>query len=520
MSFLAKHRLLVLSFCFIIVGFFLRAFQLWRDLVFVYDQGRDALEVQQILEGHLTLIGPTTGLTGVFLGPFYYYFLTPLYVLGQGNPIVPAYGLALLSAGVAFLLFWIGKKAGGTIVGCIAALLFTFSFSQIQFARWLSNPVPLPFFSCLLFLSLFAGLQTKKIHWFLCVGLLMGICIQLEAANAMFLIPTLVIITAYELTAELLQKKQVTVWTIARSMITAFQKRLKLIVVAIVGFGLFLLPQAFFELRHQFLSTKALIESFRTTRDHSVIVNIGNRAQLLFHLYAKGLFPGKEWLFGVLIIVCCIVGFVKRATLWKSRMFRIIACWFFVPLLFDLWYNGNHGNFWDYYIIGQHQALYLLIATIIGVGILSKGCIQKGITIVSVILFSFFLLLNIHQWMGFIQPYDGRLSLSLQLDAIHWIEDQSNGQPFGAWMYTPDAQDDPYKYLFQYVAKTTGILPVEHPEHTKNMFLLVEDDPVYWKRHDEWIASMASIGTIKQSKKFGAVTVYEVERQDGNPKKK
>src|SRR5476651_1653412 len=96
--------------CIVLATFALRSLYLWRDFVFVYDQGRDALKVQEILQGHLTLIGPTTGLFGVFLGPFYYYLLAPLYWLGQGNPIVPAFALVLLSALTVIPLFYLTRK--------------------------------------------------------------------------------------------------------------------------------------------------------------------------------------------------------------------------------------------------------------------------------------------------------------------------------------------------------------------------------------------------------------------------
>src|SRR3989338_3275443 len=52
-----------------------------------YDQGRDLLLVSNIVYNHnLTLIGPTTGLQGIFYGPYWYYFLAPLIFLSGGDP--------------------------------------------------------------------------------------------------------------------------------------------------------------------------------------------------------------------------------------------------------------------------------------------------------------------------------------------------------------------------------------------------------------------------------------------------
>ena len=60
-------------------------------LAFHYDQGRDALVIWDLIHnGKLFLIGPTTGLAGVFRGPFYYYLIAPFYLIAGGNPVIPA----------------------------------------------------------------------------------------------------------------------------------------------------------------------------------------------------------------------------------------------------------------------------------------------------------------------------------------------------------------------------------------------------------------------------------------------
>ncbi|MBP6867251.1 hypothetical protein KBC13_03265, partial [Candidatus Shapirobacteria bacterium] len=54
---------------------------------FTYDQARDLLDIRALGEfKDLTVMGPTTSINGLRLGPFYYYFNLPSYWLGQGNP--------------------------------------------------------------------------------------------------------------------------------------------------------------------------------------------------------------------------------------------------------------------------------------------------------------------------------------------------------------------------------------------------------------------------------------------------
>jgi hypothetical protein len=510
-----SSRLILLSlFIIVAIGFYLRTFMLWRDFVFVYDQGRDALKVQEILKGHLTLIGPTTGLSGVFLGPFFFYFLLPWYVIGQGNPIVPAFFFAFMQSCVAALLFFYANRVAGKKAGYLAAFIYTISFSNIMFARWLSNPVPLPFFSLLLFLTVMYALEHKKVIWFLVTGVLMGICLQLEAANAVFLLPVLALVVLGELYKK--AKRRTRVMNAKQSaalFFTVLWEKRQLWGAVIVGFLVTLVPQLLFELKHNFLSLRSLVTAFQTTHESSVSSNIPKRFELLLDLYARGIFPEAEKVFIPFIVGVIAIGVQLRTKLWKLLSFRIAFWWFVIPFVCDILYNGNHGNFWDYYIIAQHGVLYILIASILCVGVTQKKLLRFISVGLLLLLIPLSLVTNMKRWTGFFPVYKERIALSLQVEAIDWITSDTNGQPFGSWAYTPAAQDDPYRYLFAYRARKSGVVPVEHPEHTKNMYLIVEDDNGHAKRRETWIKDMSAIGKIVDSRTFGAVTVFKVERK-------
>lgn len=502
----------------VILTFAFRSTHLWRDFVFVYDQGRDALAVHRILAGDITLIGPTTGLFGVYLGPFFYYFLTPLYVVGQGNPIIPAYFFVLLSALVVIPLFFMAKRVGGVVAGWLAVSAYMLSFVQFQFSRWLSNPMPLPMTALLLFYSALRALETRKWQWFGAVGLLLGICMQLEAANAFFLIPTLVIVLLIEywLRLDSGKKKMIELNKKIWMYWDALRADWKLIGVTLCGFVVTLAPQMIFELKHGFPITRSLVTAFATTHEVSVLGNLQSRATLLFDLYAKGWFSRVPWrgnAFLLMLTGALIILFVLRKKIFSNQTFRVICVWFMVPLFFHLMYTGNHGNFWDYYIIGQYIPLYILISSILALGIARKGLVRIGSVVLIIFLWTFIFIPNAREWFGLSVPYQERISLSLQLDAIDWIHERSGENPFGMWAYTPSAQDDVYKYLFLYKSRYNVSLPVEHPEQTKHMYLIVEDDPNNPKRREAWISEMSSIGTIRATQKFGAVTVFEVIRK-------
>lgn len=491
----------ILLFC---LAFFLRSYALYRDIVFAYDQGRDAWEVQKILQGNLTLIGPTTGLSGVFLGPFWFYLLTPLYFFGQGNPMVPAYFFVGLHAASAILLYNLTKKVGGVWAGAIASILFVVSFSNILFSRWLSNPTPLPFFSLVLYTLLLRAIEKKSTLWALCSGVVLGLCLQLEAANAVWFLLTVPIVTIWLRRDELFGKRS------TKKTRIAF---LLFLLSGGFGLGLTLLPQLAFELRHGFLSFTALKTSFATTHETTILKNLPIRLSLLFELYARGLFPRVQQLFWVVLIAGTFLLYVLRSKLVSSKAFWVLAAWFFVPLLFHTIYTGNHGNFWDYYIIAQHVPFYALIGSVCAVAVHFKTRYRiLGIAFTLVVVLSA-VGLNLYKWTDFIVPYQDRFSLSLQIDAANFMIDDAGGKPFGVWVYTPSAQDESHRYVFSYVGKKRGVYPQEHVEQQPRIYLVVEDDPTFAKRRAEWILEKNQFGDVVFAKKFGAVSVYSIENK-------
>src|SRR6266536_4880928 len=87
-----SHKLIYIIFVVILIAaFFLRVYRIGTVLGFYFDQGRDAGIIWDLIHLHkFFLIGPTTGLPGIFRGPYYYYLIAPFYFLGKGNPVWPS----------------------------------------------------------------------------------------------------------------------------------------------------------------------------------------------------------------------------------------------------------------------------------------------------------------------------------------------------------------------------------------------------------------------------------------------
>ena len=139
----------------LLFAFFLRVYRVNEILGFYYDQGRDGLIIWDLIyKGKFFLIGPTTGIAGIFRGPFYYYLIAPFYLLGGGDPAYPAVFLAALSVAAIWILYHVASKYLDKPTAVLVTLISSFSFYIVMAGRWLSNPTPMLFLSALLILAM------------------------------------------------------------------------------------------------------------------------------------------------------------------------------------------------------------------------------------------------------------------------------------------------------------------------------------------------------------------------------
>ena len=133
-------------------------------LTFGYDQARDAIQVQNILEGDIKILGPSASTPGMHHGVFYYYFLTPAYFFGKGSPVAAAYWVAFFNSLVVFIVYLIAKiLIGKPGAGVISAFLYAISFEASQYATWLSNPTIGAWTVPLMYLGLLFWTKERKL---------------------------------------------------------------------------------------------------------------------------------------------------------------------------------------------------------------------------------------------------------------------------------------------------------------------------------------------------------------------
>src|SRR3972149_12110870 len=140
-----KKETLIL-YLIILIGIFLRFQGVFSNsFAFTYDVGRDMLAVSDIASlNKIPLIGATTGLPGVFYGPWWYYMLTPFFIIFSGNPQGIAFVMALVGVITIIAGYFLGKALGGNFLGLSLAVLISVSAILISLSSQIWNPNIVP----------------------------------------------------------------------------------------------------------------------------------------------------------------------------------------------------------------------------------------------------------------------------------------------------------------------------------------------------------------------------------------
>jgi hypothetical protein len=79
------------------LGIFLRFYRLPQNVIFHGELGDDYLAIKNFIAGRqIPLLGPATSHPWLSFGPLYYWLFAPVLVLGDYNPVIPAYFMAFL----------------------------------------------------------------------------------------------------------------------------------------------------------------------------------------------------------------------------------------------------------------------------------------------------------------------------------------------------------------------------------------------------------------------------------------
>lgn len=474
----------------LITAFILRIFRIDQLLGFYFDQGRDAKVIWDLIYNHkFFLIGPTTGIEGIFRGPWYYWLITPFYWLGHGNPVYPSVFLSLTTVIALFFAYKIAEKIGGKISGLLTVFIGGFSYTIVMASRWLSNPTPMFLISMVFLYSFFMILDGKKWAWVI-TGLFAGLAMQFGSATEIFYFPALLIFIFW-------QRKNL--------------PNRKIILLSIIALLITIIPQIIFDFKHDHILSNNIYKFIFSENSFKLsfweIIKV--RIPFYYSMFSLKLFPNSSELSKIFISIFAILLIVQRKILFKNKNFLIVLIFLTSPLIGMLFFQGNEGNVYDYYFTGYYLIFIVLFAIVYGT--FWKHILGKILIISFVLLFAKENLSLINKNIIFEVDGPNSITLEQQTRAIDWVYKNSRGASFNVDVYVPPVITHAYDYLFLWLG-TTKYHKLPNENNISLLYTLYEVDPPHPERLDAWLKRQKGIGKIAESVTFAGITVEKRTR--------
>lgn len=454
----------------ILLGAFLRLYRIADYMTFLGDEGRDSLVwLRMVREGKFTLIGPVTSIGNMHLGPLYYYLILPFSVIFGFNPVGSSVGVALFGLATIFLIYWVGKKWFGEVVGLTTAFLYAISPVVITFSRSSWNPNVMPFFALLTVWSIWQFWQNKKFLWLSIAGVSVSFAIQSHYLG-LLLAPLVGLF-----------------WLITLKNIFKNKKLMKQFIIFSFGslvlfFLLTIAPLLWFDLRHNFINYQAFRQFFT---DRQTTVNFKLYKAIpsfwpLWEVMVTRLIAAKDIVLGVWIAAVLLIGTifsVWRLGIIRTKAKKVLAnkglVLIIVWLLVGLWGMGLYKqHIYDHYFGFLFPALFLLTGVVLG----------ELLKIKKVGKFLFLALVAFIVFLDF-QNSPLRYPPNSQMRRVKEVDrkliEETGGKPFNFGLIAKQNYEAGYAFFLElWGKKPSEIDPQRFSETITDQLFVVCEDPV------------------------------------------
>ncbi len=488
---------------YFLINIFLRFWNFQHTLYFIYDQGRDAWVLDRIAQGHPVLVGPTSGLSGFFLGPLWYYMGLPGYFLSRGNP----YGICLWYMAIscaAIPLFWYlsHRLFQKKFWAMLCAYFLSIIPGALSASLMIWNPllsVPLILGSLL---SLWKSRQENSRKWLALGFFCLALTLQSEFAYAIFLIVPLFLLIPW-----IRQKFD---WRDYAAVIVAS--------------GLTFLPQLLFELRNKFIMTTSLLKGFQdTSRTVSWALQLHQRPTQLWETTKQVLVGGSNvapYLFPLMALFALIGVYfaIREKNQQTGFLWRLIALFGLLPYPFYMVWRGNNGNFFWYYLTCQF--VFVIPLMCYGFFKLIEAVKSKQKLTTFVLSLVVFISLNLVavSWLNWYQnnwKSDAQANLHSMLTAVarvYEVQAQAKREPFVVTTFTANTYTEQYDYLFHWYAKAHNLqepTTVRQPADQYWYLFIETGEHTEVKILDDWYKKATEGGKQITSEKIGIFQLEE-----------
>ncbi len=482
-----KNLPLIFLILIILLAAFLRLYRISDYMTFLGDEGRDVLVVKEMLAGNLTLLGPRSSAGDFFMGPAYYYLMTPFLWLFKLDPVGPAVMVALFGIATVFLIYFVGKKFFDEKAGLFAAALYAVSPVVINYSHSSWNPNVLPFFSLLFIYMLYKAIVSKNSwKYFVFSGFLLGIALQLHYLS-LFLG---VIAAFYIFFGQWYKSKKIHIATTVKGYV-------QLLAGFIIGFS----PFIAFEARHEFLNTKAILTfifggTVQTGHEsHMTFFQI--ISDVFFRIFAKLVFffpspdrynlfqPFTLNVFGLAILILAAASVIYIFCM-KNKLAKLgVIFWLFLGVLLFGFYKQS---IFDYHFAFLFPLPFLLIGNVF-----SELQTKKNVWI-KLSAFVLFAAAFLYSFYGMPFRYEPNRQKDQVRKISEFVLSQAHDKPFNFALITGGNSDHGYRYYFDILGHKPVVIQndVNDPERktvTDQLLIVCEDTNCHPVGHGLWEVS-------------------------------
>ncbi len=483
----AKNKFVVAVF---IVAAFLRLYNLYDFTTFLSDQGRDAIIVRQIATlTHLTAIGPTSSLGGVFLGPFFYYLMAPFLLLANFNPIGMTLATSLFSIlgiGLAYIMV---RKETNPKIALIYLVLATFSYVNIDLSRFAWNPNLLPIFAFVTLYFFYKFIQTNKNVYSFLFGILFGLSIQLHYLAIFLVFPMFIVFIQKLITQQKIREKINTVKTSLFSLI---------------GFFFVSWPLIYFDIKHQFVNTQSFLRLFG--QDKLVSGNSSFLSKFIDTNQSFFVPVFNSNINGNLAFILLLFMVIATIFLWRSKKINIFSEIHLLNLFsfifaFSFLFLFRHPHYYgpiyySFFFLLAYLAFYIIPKNIIGNGFLT-------------LLLLLYIVVNAKSINFLSGP--GNKQIQHSQNVANFLSDKIGNKPFNIATWPIEFGEDNFVYFLE----VKGLIPADRTklEITKQLFVLCNQEPCLVLNSPSWNISMFGKAKIAEKWEIEGVKIYKLVHQ-------
>lgn len=413
------NKVLILFLLILIFSIFLRFYQLDARAHFGWDEVNNAWAAKNIIVNNdFPLIGFQAKVnSGIYIGPYYYYFISVVYFLTDLDPIASPIMAGITSIFTLVTLFYISRKLFSVNVALIAVFLNAVSFYAINFDRTQGPVNFMPSIALIIFFSLYK-IIARHPKFILLLAFAFGFSLHIHVTAIYFPIIILFSLPFFPRTKE----------------------TFKYILLSIPIFLFFLFPSIISFLQNSAYTSDAI--SYGNTYFHGFhlrrVTQLANDAFIQFEPYFN--YSNMiRYLKFIFIPLFMLLYLYKNISKDKLLFCYLVLLWFIVPWMVLSTYSGEISDY--YYSVNRFIAL-LIMAYLISKIFQLKNILTR-LTVMCFLIF--YMAFNLQKFFLSNKPIDNlKDKKNSVLDAIR------KGKQIGFYEGVPDS------YLYYYYMRKKG----------------------------------------------------------------